>query len=81
MCILDVSIEVVFAGECLITILFGTRERALSGVHSHMRLETAWAVEALPAALELANELPVSSRLAQRSSLAIGFVFGKVVVV
>jgi hypothetical protein len=64
MCILYVSLKVIFAGESFIA-------RTLLGVAPHVSLEAAWSVEPLLTAWNCADKVPLSTGLAICSEGAI----------
>jgi hypothetical protein len=71
MCILYVSLKVIFAGESFIAIGRRAGKRTLLGVAPHVSLEAAWSVEPLLTTWNGADKVPLSTGLAICSEGAI----------
>lgn len=69
--IFQMSLEVVLTRKALVAARFSADERALLVVASHVGLETTWPVEALFAALDSADVVPLAACLAVCSQTAI----------
>lgn len=79
--VLDVALQMVFAGKRLVAVRLRAGKGTLLVVASHVCLETAWAVEALVAALESADVVPLAACLAVCSHAAIARVVDDVILV
>jgi hypothetical protein len=69
--ILQVSLEVVFAGKRLVTARLRACEGSLLVVAAHVGFEAAWSVEALVAAVHGTGVVPLAASLAVCSECAI----------
>jgi hypothetical protein len=67
--ILQMSLQMVFSGECFVAANLGAGKWSLLVVASHVRLETAWPVEALFA--DIADVVPLAACLALRPHFAV----------
>lgn len=70
-CVLQMPLKVIFAGEGLVATWLGASEGSLLVVTSHVRFETAWSVETLSTGSHWTDVMPLSARLAICSPRAI----------